>query len=155
MRIATALCLSLLLPIASPAAAHDTLPARWCPAGTDPIVVGHFELAAVTLIQYRELRLQDGTVLGSTCNDPKSCGIVDDWHWANQAAVETCRIDQTVKSQPGQSPSEQAMPFVTSPESFNDAANHHDLYRFKAGLKGVCIVCRAPPVPVSSDEADG
>jgi hypothetical protein len=154
MRIAAALCLSLGLSVAVPTAAHDTLPANWCPAGTFPTVVSHFELATATLIDYREQRLHDGTVLGSECNDPKSCGIVDDWHWANQAAVESCGIDQLRKSQPAQSPAEQAMPFVLYPESFNDDANHHDLYRFKSGLKGVCVVCRAPAIPDASDDAD-
>lgn len=162
MRIAAALCLSLGLSVAMPTAAHDTLPANWCPAGTVPTVVSHFDLTTATLIDYRALHADDGTLLGSTCHDPKSCGIVDDWHWANQAAVETCGIDQVRKSPTGQTSSEQAMPFVSSPDSFNletdendnGIIDHHEKYRFKSGLKGVCVVCRAPAVPVSSDDAD-
>ncbi len=162
MRKAAALTIGLGLWIASPTFAHDTQPANWCPAGTVATVVSHFTLTPQSLVDYRAQRLEDGTVLGSSCQDPKSCGIVDDWHWANQAAVETCGIDQARKLRPGQTSSEQAMPFVIDPDDFNldtDAdgngiIDHHDKYRFKSGLKGVCVVCRAPAIPENSDDAD-
>lgn len=160
MRNGFALALSLGLLASSSAIAHDTLPAKWCPTGTTVVTVGTFDLTPSALVDYRALHLSDGQVLGSECNDLKTCGIVDDWFWANEAAHEACTNDQLKNGQ-----STPAMPFVSYPASFNHNGDenhdgikdHHQLYKFKSGLKGVCVVCRpstATPVPAELGELD-
>lgn len=155
MRNALALPFALCLLAAAPAFAHDTLPAQWCPAGTTPQVVSTFTLSNAGLIAYRSEHLGDGAVLGTTCSDPKSCGIVDEWFWANQAATEACGRSAEVRG----GTSVMAMPVIQSPDAFgldtdtnhNGIPDHHDLYRFKSGLGGVCVICTAPATPVAND----
>lgn len=155
MRTTVALPLSLCLLAAAPAFAHDTRPANWCPAGYQQQVVASFDLSTSALIAYRAEHADDDMVLGSTCNTPKSCGIVDEWFWANQAATESC-IGQQVRSGSGLV----AVPHVVSPDAFNhdeDAngdgiSDHHRDYRFKAGLQGVCVVCTPATQPGKSND---
>lgn len=158
MRNAVLLPFSLYLLAAAPAFAHDTRPANWCPAGTQHQFVSSFELSTSELIDYRKAHDRDDMVLGSTCNTPKSCGIVDEWFWANQAATETC-IGQQVRRGSG----EITVPIILSPDTFNldgDAngngiGDHHDYYHFGDGhgLKGVCVVCTPATQPGSSNDA--
>lgn len=156
MRNVALLPFSLCLLAAAPAFAHDTLPANWCPAGTTPQIVSTFTLSTPALIAYRAEHLEDGAVLGTTCSDPKSCGIVDEWFWANQAATETCG-GHNAEVRGGTSV--MAMPLIQSPDAFNldtdtnhdGIPDHHELYRFKSGLHGVCVVCTPPAKPVSND----
>lgn len=159
MRNGFAFSLSLCLLAASPAIAHDTLPPEWCPVGTTATIVAQFDLPPQALADYRALHANDGHVLGSVCDSPKTCGIVDDWFWANEAAHESC----TDRQRRG-SVSLQAMPFVTYPTTFNldsdtgpngipnGIKDHHDQYKFKSGLKGVCVVCtpHASPAPAEA-----
>lgn len=157
MRNGFAIALSLGLLASSSAIAHDTLPTKWCPTGTTVVTVGTFDLTPSTLVDYRTQRLSDGQVLGSECNDLKTCGIVDDWFWANEAAHEACTgLQKSTQSTP-------AMPFVSYPAAFNHNGDedhdgikdHHQLYTFKSGLKGVCVVCKpATPVPAQPAELD-
>lgn len=164
MRNGFALSLSACLLMASPAMAHDTFPAHWCPAGSTVNIVKHFDLTPQALANYRALHLDDDDVLGSDCGELRTCGIVDDWFWANEAAIESCNVNPlrstalttTASSSPSPPTSASAMPFVSLPETFNldgDAdhngiKDHHDLYSFRSGLRGVCVVCTSPgPVP--------
>jgi hypothetical protein len=154
MRNGFALSLSICLLATSPAVAHDTLPARWCPVGDEVAIVAQFDLTPQALIEYRAQHVNDGQVLGSGCNDLKSCGIVDDWFWANEAADALCTSHQLKASQ-----STPAMAFVSYPAVFNlngddnhnGIQDHHDQYKFKAGLKGVCVVCKPPARPAPSE----
>ena len=101
MRNGFAIALSLGLLASSSAIAHDTLPTKWCPTGTTVVTVGTFDLTPSTLVDYRTQRLSDGQVLGSECNDLKTCGIVDDWFWANEAAHEACTgLQKSTQSTP-------------------------------------------------------
>lgn len=142
--------LGLYLLFAAPAFAHDTLPAEWClDPNTVPVVVAHFDLAPETLLLYRERNpiLKDPPP-EIECTDLRSCGIVDDWFWANQMAEQFC-IDSQIESAPEpaslrkQEPrSAKPMPFVHAPLSFN-ARDHHGEYSFRSGyLSGVCVVCK-------------
>ena len=88
MRRAPTLSLLLCLLAASTASAHDTVPKTWCPTGTQLVVIRQFSFSERQLIEYRNQRLADGSVLGSTCNTLKTCGIIDEWYWANQMAHE-------------------------------------------------------------------
>lgn len=157
MRNGFALALSLGLLTTSSAIAHDTLPTKWCPAGSTVTTVATFDLTPLALASYRTQHLSGGRVLGSGCYDLKTCGIVDDWFWANEAAHETCTGHQLKNAQTAP-----AMPFVTYPATFNlnedlgpdgipnGIKDHHDQYKFKSGLKGVCVVCKpttATPTP--------
>jgi hypothetical protein len=154
MRNGFALPLSFGLLAAAPAMAHDTLPLQWCPIGSTVATVAQFELTPQALADYRALHLNDGQVLGSECNDLKTCGIVDDWFWANEAANAACTGHQLRTSQ-----SLQAMPFVSDPATFNldgdsdrnGIKDHHDQYRFRQGLKGVCVVCTPPTSPAPAE----
>lgn len=138
------------LAIAPSLAAHDTIPTEWCPKGTEPTIVGTFSFDEPTLHAERSLRLQAGSaVLGSDCNKHRTCGIIDDWYWANQTAHDACGARQrsTGIAVPP------AMPIVTSPSSFNDnedlngngISDHHEDYGFAQRLEGVCVICTPPP----------
>jgi len=157
MRNVALLPFSLCLLAAAPAFAHDTRPANWCPAGYQQQAVSTFDLSTSTLITYRAAHDSDDMVLGSTCNTPKSCGIVDEWFWANQAATETCMSEQ-LRGGHGAI----AVPRILSPDTFNhdqDAdgdgiSDHHRDYRFKDGLKGVCVVCVPATQPGTGNDPD-
>lgn len=132
---------------AFPALAHDTLPVKWCPVGTQASISTTFSFTAEQLAAYREQQLAaGGEVLGSDCEPLKTCGIIDEWYWANQLAQDTCSGEALKRGTP---PENAPMPFVSLPASFNlqtdDDRNkildHHDLYRFKDGLHGQCVVC--------------
>lgn len=157
---------SLLLgsALAAPALAHETLPTQWCmDPNTAPSVVAQFEFAPATLTAYRARNpILRNPPEGVQCVDERSCGIVDDWFWANQMIQDFCsapasvpaaqRTAQTTQSGPSTVQAESAMPFVRSPEEFN-VREHHQRYSFGIGpLKGVCVVClpvQAPtPVPL-------
>ncbi len=71
MRNGFAIALSLGLLASSSAIAHDTLRAKWCPAGTTVVTVGTFDLTPSAQVNYRTQHLSDGQVLGSECNDMK------------------------------------------------------------------------------------
>jgi hypothetical protein len=154
MRRAAALPFAFCLLVAATASAHDTLPTKWCPSGTQPVVTGHFTFTEQQLIDYRASRLGDGAVLGSACYSLKTCGIIDEWYWANQMAHEYA-MGGALRASVSQSP----MPIVKSPTSFNlntdkngnGIADHHDLYRFWQGLSGDVVVCRATATPLPPD----
>ncbi len=172
------LALSLLL--ATPVFAHDAMPANWCLApDTSPVIVATFDFTPTTLASYRAGRLAQG----ASNEDPdcdrsgsRSCGIVDDWHWANEMSLAFCgeQGGQPLASAPLRvsghdaaaagsaapavsalaAPSPLAVPFVSSPAIFN-VSDHHRLYRFSTGdLVGVCVVCKpnvAQPAPTPVD----
>lgn len=157
-----ALGLGLLAPLAL---AHDTLPARWCAdPNANPIVTNSFNFTPDMLMAYREAHLADDSVLGGTCAPLKSCGIVDDWFWANQMAHEYCGGSlQQRNSSALTTQSHSVMPLVSAPGNFNltgdedhnGIADHHDRYRFSDGnLIGVCVACppvREAPSPVPAE----
>ena len=148
--------LGLSLLFAASAHAHDPLAKskNWClNPNTSPQVVSTFTITPAALNQYRTVH---APLLGQTATDycvpEKTCGIVDEWYWANQAAHDQCSA-LGVKST---DPAAQAMPFVQSPADFNpDNGSHHDLYRFKDGnLQGQCVICvdnRVEAQPLLSD----
>ncbi|MBL8262619.1 MAG: hypothetical protein JNM58_09345 [Xanthomonadaceae bacterium] len=159
MRRAAALPFAFCLLVASTASAHDTLPTKWCPLGTQPVVTGRFAFSERQLVEYRASRLADASVLGSTCNTLKTCGIIDEWYWANQMAHESAMGSQ-LRSSAQASVSESPMPVVTSPSTFNlnqdvkpanGIADHHDQYRFSQGLAGDYVVCRATRTALPSE----
>lgn len=148
---ALALCASLAFSVS----AHDTLPTAWCPVDTQAVIVSTFSFAPTELAAYRTRQLAAGAdVLGSDCGALKTCGIIDEWYWANQLAHDTC--SGGVLQRGGTLPSDAPMPFVSAPANFNlqtdtdgnRIKDHHDLYRFKDGLQGTCVVCR--PLPKTS-----
>ncbi|KRA17852.1 MULTISPECIES: hypothetical protein [unclassified Lysobacter] len=138
------LCLlSLSLLFATGAHAHDPLAKnkKWClDPNTAPQIVSTFSITPAALSQYRtEHAPLLGTAGATYCVPEKTCGIVDEWYWANEAAHDQCSA-LGVKST---DPAAQAVPFVQGPVDFSpDNGDHHDLYRFKDGnLQGVCVVC--------------
>lgn len=154
MRRAAALPFAFCLLVATSASAHDTLPKKWCPSGTQPVVTGQFAFTAQQLADYRASRLGDTAVLGSECYSVKTCGIIDEWYWANQMAHEYA-MGGALRSATTAPVSQSPMPMVKSPASFNlngdkngnGIADHHDLYRFAQGLSGDYVVCRAIATP--------
>lgn len=159
MRRASALPFAFCLLVASTASAHDTLPTKWCPSGTQPVVTGRFAFSERQLYDYRASRLGDASVLGSTCSTLKTCGIIDEWYWANQMAHEYAMGSQ-LHTATRAAVSESPMPVVTSPSTFNlnqdlkpvnGIADHHDRYRFSQGLAGDYVVCRAVATPLPSE----
>lgn len=142
--------LGLSLLFATCAHAHDPLAKskNWClDPNASPQIVSTFSITPAALAQYRT---EHAPLLGQEasgyCVPEKTCGIVDEWYWANQAAHDQC---SALGDKSMQSPSQQAMPFVQGPADFNpDNGSHHDLYRFKDGdLRGVCVVCVDNRVP--------
>lgn len=157
MRRFPALLSLVCLIAASTASAHDTVPRTWCPTGTQMVVTRQFSFSERQLIEYRNQRLGDASVLGSTCNTLKTCGIIDEWYWANQMAHEYA-LGQ-LRTTSGTSLSEAPMPIVKSPVTFNlnvdlkpvnGILDHHDQYRFSQGLAGDVVVCRAIATPLPS-----
>ncbi len=149
MRRFPALLSLVCLIAASTASAHDTVPRTWCPTGMQMVVTRQFSFSERQLIEYRNQRLGDASVLGSTCNTLKTCGIIDEWYWANQMAHEYA-LGQ-LRTTSGTSLSESPMPVVKSPVTFNlnvdlkpvnGILDHHDQYRFSQGLAGDVVVCR-------------
>jgi len=135
--------LLVLLLSASATQAHNTLPADWCPVGSSPVIVEQFSFTAEQLRAYKAAQMAS-----ATCID-KTCGIIDDWFWANEMAMNQCGGYAKRSRLP-----EDAEAFVQSPSGFN-AANHHQAYTFKSGpLTGQCVVCRADVKPVGSNDAD-
>lgn len=129
------------LGLASPALAHETIPADWCPVGSTPVILSEFTLTPDQLRQYRrthEKQQYDG------CLEQKTCGIIDEWFWANEAAGATCSALGLRALKP-----EDAIPFVGAPKSFN-AVDHHAIYDFDDGnLRGQCVVCRPSKSPTA------
>lgn len=157
MRHASALSLLLCLLAASTASAHDTVPKTWCPTGTQQVVIRQFSFSESQLIEYRAQRLGDASVLGSTCSSVKTCGIIDEWYWANQMAHEYALGSHLLRGTASAPLSESPMPVVTSPLTFNlnkdlkpvnGILDHHDQYRFSQGLIGNVVVCRAIATPL-------
>lgn len=157
MRRAAALPFAFCLLVAATASAHDTLPAKWCPSGTQPVVTGQFAFTERQLIDYRASRLADAAVLGSQCDSLKTCGIIDEWYWANQMAHEYA-MGSALRAATTATVSQSPMPIVRSPTSFNldtdsnanGIADHHDQYRFRQGLAGDYVVCRTIAMPLPS-----
>lgn len=138
------------LMLATPAFAHETLPTNWClDPNTVPAVVAHFDFAPETLAAYRKRHpVLTNPPVDLPCNDERSCGIVDDWFWADQLSQEFCATTALRSSTPQASP---AMPLVHLPEVFNDR-EHHSRYSFRSGhLTGACVVCVPETAPTTPD----
>lgn len=147
-----ALSVFTLLATAS-ADAHDTRPRTSCPAGTQVAVVGHFDFSEQQLIDY--YLSQSGMakqVLGSTCFNALTCGIIDEWYWANQLAHESALETLSTRQLRTTALSNTPTPIVRYPETFNLTSDtnpkngiidHHDQYRFAQGLSGDYLGCRA------------
>jgi hypothetical protein len=146
--------LSLALSV-STLSAHETLPKNWCvdPA-TQPVIVSRFQFSPQ---QLKTLASQVPDPLSVSCDPGCSHGIVDSvrdqWYEADHISRAYCAAPNTSQSLRRSSHSVTAMPFVTSPEAFNDPQNHHDAYDFSQGLSGACVVCVA--VPPSDPPLDG
>jgi hypothetical protein len=143
--------LAIGLLLATPAFAHDALPNTWClNPNTTPAIVKHFDFAPETLSNYRKRNpVLTNPPEGVTCSDERSCGIVDDWFWANQMSQEFCAVSSQQRTA---SPASTPMPFVRLPESYN-ARDHHERYNFGSGrLIGVCVVCVTSNTPVPAPE---
>ncbi|MFC5570090.1 hypothetical protein ACFPN1_08475 [Lysobacter yangpyeongensis] len=125
------------LALVSTVHAHDTRPANFCPVGGTEMVVSQFVLTPQQLQQYRDAHIAIGETSPMECPD-KSCGIVDDWYWASAMAMEQCApMEKSLLAQGTPAPQVQWPSYFYS-------ADHHQLYRFKAGLSGVCVVCAKP-----------
>lgn len=121
----------LLVPVAH---AHDTRPPNFCPVGGTEMVVSHFSLTPQQLVDYRDAHIAAGETSPMECPD-KSCGIVDDWHWASAMAMEQCApMEKSLLAQDTPAPRVQLPTYFYAPD-------HHKLYRFRDGLSGVCLVC--------------
>jgi hypothetical protein len=126
-------CALALVLLPAMAAAHETIPADWCPSGTNPVIVASFSFTPTQLADYRQTQLASPN---SVCK-AKTCGIIDDWFWGQERASLACGAMGLRRA-----PAEDAIPFVQSPADFL-SAEHHELYRFSDGeLSGQCVVCR-------------
>ncbi len=162
LALLSSLSLASLYSLAvAPAHAHDTKPQAWCPAGNQVVVVGTFSFTPQQLTEYYQRHRPTATsVLGSECDSLKTCGIIDEWYWANQMAHEGA-LDSLSGAALRSAPlSTSPMPIVLSPKSFNltddvDPKNgildHHDRYRFSQGLAGQYIACRPITETTSQD----
>lgn len=145
--------LGLLLLFAPCVHAHDNLPANWClDPSTAPVASTRFSFTPEMLERYQranpELR-----VPAEDCDTSanRSCGIVDEWHYANEMAMAFCAGSENSVSRSAAS-FQGPLVVVSSPEDFN-TREHHDLYRFRDGnLIGTCIVCAPKPqAPVPNE----
>ncbi len=141
------LVLGLLL--VTPAYAHDTVPKACLNANAVPTVVKQFDFSPEVLANYRARNpVLKNPPEDVACDGERSCGIVDDWHWANQLSQEFC-AGATLQSLSPTQPSATPMPFVNLPAVFNSAREHHSGYSFRTGhLVGACVVCIEADVPV-------
>lgn len=132
------------LLLALPASAHETMPKNWClDPHTVPKLLSSFDFTETDLTNYRRDHPLPGT---DACRTDSSCGIVDDWFWANEMSQAFCSAAALRTSLPQAS---KGVPFVNLPAAFN-AGEHHRLYNFRDGLKGACVVCvpdEAVPMP--------
>lgn len=139
------LLLSLILATGS-AVAHETIPSTWCPTGSTPVILSSFSFRPEQLQAYRAEQER-------LCSQERTCGIIDDWFWANEMSTSYCGTSGLQRTQAP----EEAIPFVSSPRSFN-SVEHHEAYSFTQGsLEGQCVVCRsstAPPAPAYPETAD-
>ncbi len=142
-RIRRSLLLALGLTAATCTSAHDTLPAEWCLApNTSPTSVGGFRFTPAQLAAYREAHEEEsGVIDGTQCNTLKTCGIVDDWYWADRMAHDYCDGGLDTALPRGAPLAQAPMPFIHLPTDFN-LRGHHTEYRFSDGdLVGVCVAC--------------
>ncbi len=127
--------LGIGLLLAAPAFAHETLPRNWClDPNTVPKVLLNFTFNEAQLMTYRTEHPLPGN---DTCRADSSCGIVDDWFWANEMSQTFCSATALRTALPQAS---EGVPFVNSPAVFN-GSEHHRLYNFSHGLQGACVVC--------------
>jgi hypothetical protein len=137
--------------VANAVSAHDTLPSTWCVApNTRPVATAQFVFTPAQLAAYRDAHDEEsGSVDGTQCDMLKTCGIVDDWFWANRMAHDYCDggLDAGA-ARSGLVSKQPPMPFVSSPADYN-ARDHHALYRFSDGnLVGLCVACPTVAQPV-------
>lgn len=129
--------------------AHENMTQNWCASSSQPqpLIVGQFaytptQLAAFKsqiVAQAKQLKVCPATILGITVMPlpGDSCGIVDDWHYANQLSRRYCR-----NLTPNLPETDSALNFVGAPADFNNLEGHHTEYRFGDGtLTGHCVVC--------------
>jgi hypothetical protein len=133
------LCLCVGLLASVPAQSHQTTSTSWCSVNNAQIeIVGSFSYTATELSEYSANRVPLNLLTWEPCDDaldPDGCGIVDNWHWANQRAAAYCRslvaTDQRNTLQP--------IPVIDGPITF--FGDKHHKYKFEDGLNGVCAVC--------------
>lgn len=140
----------LIAATCAPAAyAHEGMPQSWCTGSPQPqpLIVGQFAFTPTQLAAFRSEILAQAqqqqvcpkTILGIQVAPTRgdSCGIVDDWHYANQISGRYCR-----SLTPNQPEQDAALQFVGAPGDFNNQEAHHSEYRFGDGtLSGHCVVC--------------
>lgn len=154
-RIRRSLLLALGLTAATCTSAHDNLPAEWCLApDTSPVAASGFRFTQAQLVAYREAHEEESaTIDGTQCNTLKTCGIVDDWYWADRMAHDYCDGGLETALPRGKAKTHPPMPFIHLPTDFN-LRSHHTEYRFSDGdLVGVCVACPVTPRPVDPDTA--
>jgi hypothetical protein len=149
--------LALGLLFATPAFAHDTLPAEWClDPNTSPVETIRFDFTPAALASYRERNpILTDPPADIQCTDVRSCGIVDDWFWANQMAQQFCAGSQSqpVALRATDPKTQTPIAIVSAPLEFN-ARDHHDRYRFRDNqhLVGFCVACLPPKATPAPEE---
>lgn len=143
--------LSLGLALGPSARAHDGQPQAWCAdPQAQPQIVAQFSFSPTALNNFR-LSILAQAAAEKVCPEDlwgneipahpgDSCGVVDQWHYANLMAFRYC-----TGLTPNVPLEDRAMPFVSGPTDFNNPQTHHAEYRFTDGkLNGACVVCRVP-----------
>lgn len=148
-------CLLAGLIATVPAGAHvGTLYKTRCPLGQQWVTVGHFAFTEDQLIAYRARRIANGTAPVVICPTAKTCGIIDEWYWANEMAHDPA-VGSMLRATT--SSGSTRLPLVRWPASFlldtdlnrNGIADHHDQYRFREGLGGDYLECRTTTTSTS------
>ncbi|MFZ5638546.1 MAG: hypothetical protein ACOY82_18360 [Pseudomonadota bacterium] len=153
--------LFLGLTLGPVAGAHDGQPQGWCEdPEAEPLIVAQFSYSQTALQNFRQSIIAQaaadkvcpedlwGDLIPAQPGD--SCGVVDEWHYANLLAFRYC-----TGLNPNLPLEDRAMPFVSAPADFNSDQGHHALYRFSDGkLNGACVVCRAPSAPPPPEGGD-
>jgi hypothetical protein len=151
--VLSAVSLALTLAVSGTVHAHDDMPQAWCSApGSTPLITAQYSFTPLALQQFKDMivaqaqaqKVCPADILGiSVPTTPGvTCGIVDDWFYADQRALRYCS-----GLMPNASPADKPLSFVNGPTDFNNLLHHHDVYRFSDGnLNGVCSICTTPSV---------
>jgi hypothetical protein len=151
--VLSAISLTLSLFISTTVHAHDDMPQTWCSApGSTPLIAAQYSFTPQALQQFKDmitaqaqaLKVCPADILGIVVPPAPgvTCGIVDDWFYADQRALRYCR-----SLLPNALPADKPLSFVNGPSDFKNELQHHGLYRFSDGnLNGVCSICATPSV---------
>ncbi len=144
----------LTLTISGTVHSHDDMPQTWCSApGSAPLITAQYSFTPQALQQFKDMivaqaqtqKVCPADILGIVVplTPDSTCGIVDDWFYADQRALRYCS-----NLLPNALPAEKPLSFVGGPSDFNNQLQHHNAYRFSDGnLNGVCSICTTPSGP--------